>query len=42
VSYTLRRFDSFEPFLFVIAGAITLGAFLFLALPKSRDAEKIG
>ena len=42
VSYTLQRYDSFEPFLFVIAGAITVGSFLFLLMPKSRDAEKVG
>ena len=42
VSYTLNRYDSFEPFLFVIAGAIVLGSLLFLALPASRDTEKVG
>lgn len=42
VSYTLRVYDSFEPFLFVIAGSITIGSFLFLLMPKSKDIEKIG
>lgn len=42
VSFTLRRFDSFEPFLFVIAGSIAVGSFLFLMMPKSRRVEKIG
>lgn len=42
VSYTLRVYDSFEPFLFVIAGSITIGSFLFLLMPKSKDVEKIG
>jgi MFS family permease len=42
VSYTLSRFDSFEPFLWVIAGSITVGSFLFLLMPKSRNFAKIG
>jgi MFS family permease len=42
VSYTLSVYDSFEPFLFVIAGSIVVGSFLFLLMPSSRDAEKIG
>lgn len=42
VSFTLKRYDSFEPFLFVIAGSILLGSLLFLLLPKSREAEKVG
>ncbi|MFA7601480.1 MAG: MFS transporter [Novosphingobium sp.] len=42
VSYTLSRFDSFEPFLWVIAGSIMVGSFLFLLMPKSRDVPKIG
>lgn len=42
VSYTLRVYDSFEPFLFVIAGSIAIGSLLFLFMPKSRDFEKIG
>ena len=42
VSYTLSRYDSFEPFLFVIAGSIVIGSLLFLLLPRSRDAVKIG
>ena len=42
VSYTLSRYDSFEPFLWVIAGAIVIGSLLFLLMPKSRDLAKIG
>jgi MFS family permease len=42
VSYTLSVYDSFEPFLFVIAGSIVLGSGLFLLMPSSRDFEKIG
>lgn len=42
VSYTLSRFDSFEPFLYVIAASIVIGSFLFLLLPRSRTAEKVG
>jgi len=42
VSYTLARYDSFEPFLFVIAGSIVIGSTLFLLMPKARDYPKIG
>jgi MFS family permease len=42
VSYTLSRYDSFEPFLWVIAGSIVIGSLLFLLMPKSRDFAKIG
>ena len=42
VSYTLSVYDSFEPFLFVIAASIVVGSLLFLLMPKSRDVEKIG
>lgn len=42
VSYTLTRYDSFEPFLFVIAGSIVVGSLLFLLMPKARDFAKIG
>jgi MFS family permease len=42
VSYTLNRYDSFEPFLYVIAGSIVVGSLLFLLMPKSRDFPKIG
>ena len=34
--------DSFEPFLFVIAGSIVVGSTLFLLMPKARDYPKIG
>lgn len=42
VSATLSLYDTFSPFLFVIAGAIVIGSSLFLLMPKSRDAPKIG
>jgi MFS family permease len=42
VSYTLDRYDSFEPFLYVIAGSFVVGSLLFLLLPRSRDFARIG
>jgi hypothetical protein len=42
VSYSLAHYNSFKPFLFVIAGSIVIGCGLFLLLPRSRDFEKIG
>ena len=42
VSYTLSHYDSFEPFLYVIAGSILIGSLLFLLMPKSREFPKIG
>ena len=42
VSFTLARYDSFTPFLWVLAGTITLGSLMFLLLPKGRDVAKIG
>lgn len=42
VSYTLSVYDSFEPFLFVIAGSIVIGSLLFLLMPRSRGHPKIG
>lgn len=42
VSYTLSLYDSFEPFLYVIAGSIVIGSSLFLLMPRSREFEKIG
>jgi MFS family permease len=42
ISLTLKLTDSFAPFLFLVAGAITVGSILFLFMPKSRDMEKIG
>lgn len=42
ISLTLKLTDSFAPFLFLVAGAITVGSILFLFMPKSRDVEKIG
>lgn len=42
ISLTLRLWDSFSPFLYLVAGAITLGSLLFLLLPRDRDFAKIG
>ena len=42
MSLTLKLTDSFAPFLFLVTGTVTLGTLLFLLLPKSADAEKIG
>jgi MFS family permease len=42
VSWTLGVFDSFAPFLFFISGAIVVGSFLFLLLPRSRSFPKVG
>ena len=42
ISLTLSATDTFTPFLFIVAGTITLGSLLFLLLPKGRAAEKIG
>jgi MFS family permease len=42
ISLTLHLADSFAPFLFLVAGTITVGSVLFLLLPKRRDFEKIG
>jgi sugar phosphate permease len=41
VSFTLARYDSFTPYLWVIAGAIAVGALLFLLLPREGKFEKI-
>jgi MFS family permease len=42
ISLTLKLTDSFAPFLYLVSGTIAAGALLFLALPGSRDFEKIG
>lgn len=42
ISLTLKLTDSFSPFLYLVAGTITIGSVLFLMMPKSRDMEKIG
>jgi len=42
ISLTLKLFDSFSPFLFLVSGTISVGALLFLSLPRRRDFEKIG
>ena len=41
ISLTLTMFDSFAPFLFLVAGAVTVGSLLYLLLP-GRNFEKIG
>lgn len=42
ISLTLRLTDSFAPFLWFVAGTITIGSILFLQLPKDRNIAKIG
>lgn len=42
VSFTLARYDTFTPFLWVIAGSIAVGSVLFLLLPREGRFEKIG
>ena len=41
ISLTLTMFDSFAPFLFLVAGAVTVGSLLYLLVP-GRNFEKIG
>lgn len=42
ISLSLKLYDSFTPFLYLVAGTATAGALLFLLLPRSRSFEKIG
>lgn len=42
ISLSLKLYDSFSPFLYLVAGTATVGALLFLLLPGGRDAEKVG
>ncbi len=42
VSFTLGRYDSFTPFLWVLVGSIAIGSLLFLLLPREGHFEKIG
>jgi len=42
ISLTLRLTDSFAPFLFLVAGTITVGALLFLLLPRQPDGKMVG
>lgn len=42
ISGILTVWDSFAPFLYLVAGTVTAGSLLFLLLPKSRHVEKIG
>ena len=42
ISFTLKVADSFSPYLYFVSGSIAVGSLLFLALPWSRDSEKVG
>jgi hypothetical protein len=42
ISLTLAVSNSFAPYLMIVSVTVLLGSVLFLALPKSRDAEKVG
>jgi len=42
ISLTLKIADSFSPYLYFVSGSIALGSLLFLLLPWTRDAEKVG
>ena len=42
ISLTLKLTDSYSPYLFVVAGSILVGSFLFLLMPKAKGFEKIG
>lgn len=42
ISFTLKITDSFSPYLYFVAGSIAVGSLLFLLMPWSRDAEKVG
>lgn len=42
ISRTLAVYDSFAPYLYMVSGAIAVGAALFLLLPWSRDTAKVG
>ena len=42
ISLTLAVSNSFAPYLMIVSVTVLLGSVLFLALPKSRDVEKIG
>lgn len=42
ISGTLTIWDSFTPFLYLVAGTVTVGSLLFLFLPPGRDGDKIG
>lgn len=42
ISASLATFDTFGPFLYMVAGTITVGSLLFLALPWRKDRPLIG
>ena len=42
ISGTLRLADSYSPFMYLVAVTITLGCLLFLMLPHSSEAERVG
>ena len=42
ISASLKWADSFSPFLYFLSGTVLVGSLLFLLLPKSHTAEKVG
>lgn len=42
ISASLATFDTFGPFLYMVAGTITVGSLMFLALPWRKDTPRIG
>jgi MFS family permease len=42
ISASLKWANSFAPFLYFLSGTVLVGSLLFLMLPRSREAEKVG
>jgi predicted MFS family arabinose efflux permease len=42
ISASLKWTDSFSPYLYLLSGTVLVGSLLFLLLPRSREAEKVG
>jgi MFS family permease len=42
ISASLKWTDSFAPYLYLLSGTVLVGSLLFLLLPRSREAEKVG
>jgi MFS family permease len=42
ISKTLGLTESFSPFLYLVSGTVLVGRLLFLLLPRSPEAEKVG
>jgi MFS family permease len=42
ISASLKWANSFSPFLYLLSGTVLVGSLLFLLLPRSHDAEKVG